>query len=219
MMAEKDSALVKIVHQSHLVGYRDNANANQGAEKLFLQLRETHPECYDELIRLAKVELAETIITLAESRFNWPKNLQNQVEVEVDGQNYVYVGVAMDLWFQNNDIRGNAKLTKLQKNKTIQKSWKFFPPRVEARPVERYETVWTVQASEWKEKYLLCDGGSNRFGYGQSFYYQGALNDKLLKDGIKLPHELFEHIFAPLDAEMLRKYQEIKKKIDSLLEQ
>src|SRR3989344_3658689 len=213
MMAEKDSALVKIVHQSHLVGYRDNANANQSAEKLFLQLRETYPEFYDKLIRLAKVELAENMPVKTESRFNWPTHLQNQVEVEAYGLNYVYVGEALDLWFQGNDIRGNAKLTKLQKNKTIQKSWKLFPLRIETRPVERYETVWTFRATEWKEKYLLCDGGSGRHGYSQSFYYRGALNDKLLNKGIKLPHELFEQIFAPIDAENLRVYQKVKEKI------
>ncbi|MDO8510891.1 MAG: hypothetical protein Q7S55_01875 [Nanoarchaeota archaeon] len=206
-MVGKDSSLVKIVDQSQLAGYRDNVN--RGAEELFLRLRENHPELYSELMRLAKAELAENMPVKTESRFNWPTYLQNQVEV--DGQNYAYVGVAMDFWFQGNDIRGNAKVTKLQKNKTIQKSWKLFPPRIDRRPVERYETVWSVQASEWKEKYLLCDGGTRIHGYGQSFYYRGALNNKLLENKIKLPHQLFEQIFAPIDAEILRIYQKLKK--------
>lgn len=211
-MTEKDSALVKIVAEPQPAGYRDNAK--QSAEPLFLQLRETHPEWYDELMRLAKAELVDTMIVREESKFNWPTYLQNQVEVEAYGLNYVYVGEAMDFWFSGNgkDIRGNAKLTKLQKNKTIKKSWKLFPPRIETRVVEKYETIWTVRATEWNGKYLLCDGGRGTgVPAGHSFHYRGALHDKLLENKIKLPGQLFEQIFAPIDAEILRIYQKLKK--------
>ena len=118
----------------------------------------------------------------------------------------------MGLWFQRDDVGGNGKLTKLQINTAIQTSWKIFPPRIETRALEKYETIWTFQATEWNGKYLLWDGGRGTgVPGGHSFHYRGALHDKLLENRIKLPQQLFEQIFAPIDAEILRMYQKLKK--------
>lgn len=213
-MIEKDSALVQIVSQPQLVDYR--THAGQSAENSFLKLRDEYPELYAELMKLAKKELGNAIVVQTESKFDWSRSLRNEIEVEEDEQRHTYVGEAFELRFEGTSIRGNATLTKFRKDNNIKKKLKvvnWFLPKIEIRQQEQvsYQELWKVQAGDFAYEYLLDDGNKNKYGYEHSFYYKGALNDKLLNRGLKISRQLFEKVFTPIDAELVRIYYESKR--------
>ena len=112
-----------------------------------------------------------------ETKFDWPRHLQNQVEIEEDGREYAYLGEAVELWMQGLNIKGKARLSKLEKHKTIKNNWKvtnWFPPIIEAQPQTRtsYTPLWSFESNEYCN--FVSSRGMVERDYKWSCDYRGA---------------------------------------------
>ena len=205
-----DSKLAQIVSQAVGKNYRTGSSPVE----VYTKLQHEAPELHAGLMRLAREELTGAIVIQTETKFDWPRHLQNQVEIEEDGREYAYLGEAVELWMQGLNIKGKARLSKLEKHKTIKNNWKvtnWFPPIIEAQPQTRtsYTPLWSFESNEYCN--FVSSRGMVERDYKWSCDYRGALNGGLLNMGINLPHQLFEKVFAPIDAQLLKIYQEVSK--------
>lgn len=210
----EDSRLATIVRQTTGTSYRESTSPR--TEEIFSRLRNEDPELYAGLIKLAKAEFAGAIVVKTETKFDWPRYVKNEVEVEEDGEKFVYVGEAAQLWFDSDAIRGKAKLSKFEKKEEMKKQYqiaRWFPPQLKGRLQKetRYKKMWMVESDEYNFKYFISSG-QIRNGYDCGAWCRSALNSALANQGIKFPPELFDKVFDPIESGLLRIYKEVKQK-------
>lgn len=212
-MAE-DSKLAQIVGQATGTGYRGSTSPR--AEEVFGRLREEDPELYAGLMKLAREELAGAIVVKTETKFDWPRYVKNEVEVEENRKKILYVGEAVQLWFDREDIRGKSKLSKFEKKEEIKKNYKivqWLPPRLEEQQQikVKYRQTWSFESDDYNFNYFIYSGQIKN-GYDCNAWCRSALNSALVNQGIKFPPELFDKVFDPIERGLLRTYKEVKQK-------
>ncbi len=91
---------------------------------------------------------------------------------------------------------------------------KWFPPKIKTRELlfPNDKMVWEISTLRdcYEPRYFLSYGGPAT-SYNCSAYYRGALKEKAAEIGVELSHDLFEMVFGPIDSEIMKIYEQVRK--------
>ncbi len=146
------------------------------------------------------------------------EDLVNEYEVRDGPEIVVYVGEALNLYYENNSVRGKARLTRYNREyrgmKTRRKMLKLFPPKFETMqvPDNKDVKVWSIESGKYNFEYFIFKG-EPALDYSKKSSYRGALKKQGIINKLSLSPELFDAVFNPIDREIMKRYKEVKKKL------
>jgi len=136
--------------------------------------------------------------------------LCNEVVVPTDKKTIVYVGEAIDLYFEDMAIKGRARLSKYERTKGTKnkiKPTQWFPPKFQTQevPFVKDKRIWRINSSEYHNSYYFLSDGKLQTEY------RDALKEMAENQRLGLSHKLFEMVFGPIDSEIMEIYKQVKR--------